>query len=207
MSKDLDCKKCRRAGQKLFLKGERCFSPKCAMVKKPYPPGVHGKKRRRGLTEYGTQLAEKQKLKRIYGVSEKQLKKYFEESTKARGVATDVLLAKLETRIDNVIFRLGLAESRAKARQIVAHGHVFLNGRKIDIPSIQVKKGDLIKIKKSSLNKPLFSNLETRLKKFNPPVWLSLDKKELTASVLAMPIKEEMEIPADLQIIVEYYSR
>ena len=177
------------------------------MVKKPYPPGVHGKKRRRGLTEYGTQLAEKQKLKRIYGVSEKQLKKYFEESTKARGVATDVLLAKLETRIDNVIFRLGLAESRAKARQIVAHGHVFLNGRKIDIPSIQVKKGDLIKIKKSSLNKPLFSNLETRLKKFNPPVWLSLDKKELTASVLAMPIKEEMEIPADLQIIVEYYSR
>jgi len=207
MSKDPDCKKCRRAGQKLFLKGERCFTPKCAMIKKPYPPGVHGKKRRRGLTEYGTQLAEKQKLKRIYGVSEKQLKKYFEESTKARGVATDVLLAKLETRIDNVIFRLGLAESRAKARQIVAHGHVFLNGRKIDIPSIQVKKGDLIKIKKSSLNKPLFSNLETRLKKFNPPVWLSLDKKELTASVLAMPIKEEMEIPADLQIIVEYYSR
>ncbi len=177
------------------------------MVKKPYPPGVHGKKRRRGLTEYGVQLAEKQKLRKIYGVNEKQLKKYFEESAKARGVATDVLLAKLETRIDNVIFRLGLAESRAKARQIVAHGHVLLNGRKINIPSIQVKKGDLIKIKKSSLGKPLFGNLETKLKKFNPPAWLSLDKKELTASVLATPIKEEMEIPADLQMIVEYYSR
>ena len=205
--KDPVCKKCRRAGQKLFLKGERCFTPKCAMVKKPYPPGVHGRKRRRGLTEYGTQLAEKQKLKKIYGVNENQLKKYFKEAAKARGVATDVLLSKLETRIDNVIFRLGLAESRAKARQIVGHGHILLNNRKINIPSIHVKKGDLIKIKKSSLNKPLFSSLETKLKKYNPPAWLSLDKKELTASVLAMPSKEEMEIPADLQMIVEYYSR
>lgn len=205
--KDPVCKKCRRAGQKLFLKGERCFTPKCAMVKKPYTPGVHGRKRRRGLTEYGIQLAEKQKLKKIYGVNENQLKKYFKEAAKARGVATDVLLSKLETRMDNVIFRLGLAESRAKARQIVGHGHILLNNRKINIPSIHVKKGDLIKIKKSSLNKPLFSSLETRLKKYNPPVWLSLDKKELTASVLAMPSKEEMEIPADLQMIVEYYSR
>jgi len=205
--KDPVCKKCRRAGQKLFLKGERCFTPKCAMVKKPYAPGVHGRKRRRGLTEYGTQLAEKQKLKKIYGVKETQLKKYFKEAAKARGVATNILLTKLETRMDNVIFRLGLVESRAKARQIVSHGHILLNNRRVNIPSIHVKKGDLIKIKKSSLNKPLFSNLETKLKKYNPPTWLSLDKKELAASVLALPSAEEMEIPADLQMIVEYYSR
>lgn len=202
-----ECKKCRRAGQKLFLKGERCFTPKCAMVKKPYVPGVHGRKRKRALTEYGAQLAEKQKLKRIYGVNESQLKKYFKEAAKARGVSTDILLTKLEMRIDNVIFRLGLVESRAKARQVVTHGHILLNNRKVNIPSAHVKKGDLIKIKKSSLSKPLFGSLETKLKKYNPPVWLSLDKKELIASVLAMPNKEEMEIPADLQMIVEYYSR
>src|SRR4030042_1646712 len=195
------CKKCRRAGQKLFLKGERCFTPKCAMVKKPYVPGVHGRKRRRALTEYGMQLAEKQKLKRIYGVSETQLKKYVTEAAKARGIAPDVLLNKLETRIDNVVFRLGIAESRRKARQIVAHGHILLNDKKIDIPSINVKKGDVIKIKKSSLVKPLFNNLETKLKKYNPPTWLSLDKKDLQATVNAPPNREETGITVDLQMI------
>lgn len=205
--KESPCKKCRRAGQKLFLKGERCFTPKCAMVKKPYVPGVHGKKRRRALTEYGLQLAEKQKLKIIYGVSEKQLKKYFKEAAKSKGVATEVLLTKLETRIDNVIFRLGLAESRAKARQIVSHGHILLNNRKVDIPSVHVKKEDIIQIKNSSLNKMIFKSLETRLKKFKPPTWLFLNKENWQAGVLAQPSKEEMEAPADLQMIVEYYSR
>lgn len=201
------CKKCRRAGQKLFLKGERCFTPKCAMVKKPYVPGVHGKKRRRALSEYGIQLLEKQKLKEIYGLNETQLKKYFKEASKARGATTEILLTKLETRIDNVIFRLGLTESRAKARQIVSHGHILLNDRKVNIPSIHVKKGDVIKIKKSSLSKKLFENLETRLKKYNPPTWLSLDKKDWQATILAMPSREEMELPAELQMVVEYYSR
>lgn len=201
------CKKCRRAGQKLFLKGERCFTAKCAMVKKPYPPGVHGKKRRRGLSEYGAQLAEKQKLRRIYNINERQLKKYFKEAAKARGVVTEVLLNKLETRIDNVIFRLGLAQSRAKTRQIVSHGHILLNNRKITIPSICVKKGDIITIKKASLKKTLFKDLETRLKKFKPPSWLSLDKKEFKAIVLSSSIKQEIETPINLQMIVEYYSR
>lgn len=204
---DSVCKKCRRAGQKLFLKGERCFTPKCAMVKKPYPPGVHGKKRRRALSEYGSQLAEKQKLRRIYGVNERQLKNYFKEASKSRVATTDMLLIKLETRIDNVIFRLGWAESRAKARQIVSHGHILLNKRKIDIPSIIVKKGDVIRVKKSSLKKALFKNLETRLKKYKPPVWFSLDKKELKATVSASPPREEVNVPVDLQMIVEYYSR
>ena len=201
------CKKCRRSGAKLFLRGERCFSPKCAMVKKPYPPGTHGKKRRSALSEYGLQLAEKQKLRKIYNIGETQLRKYFSTALKSRGVATEVLLIKLETRIDNVIFRLGLAESRAKARQIVSHGHILLNDKKINIPSIHVKKGDVIKIKKGSLAKPLFSGLVAKLKKYNPPTWLSLNKESLSANVLNMPTKEDIESNVDLQMIVEYYSR
>lgn len=205
--KDPKCKKCRRAGQKLFLKGERCFTPKCPMIKKPYPPGVHAKKRRRGLSEYGAQLAEKQKLRRIYDIGEKQLKKYFKEAAKTRGMLTDVLLSKLETRLDNVVFRLGWAESRSKARQIVSHGHILLNNRKVDIPSIGVKKGDKIKIKKSILKSPLFKDLEIKLKKFKPPSWLSLDKKEFKATVLNLPLGKEIEVPVDLSMIIEYYSR
>lgn len=204
---DSKCKKCRRAGQKLFLKGERCFTPKCAMVKKPYPPGVHGKKRRRGLSEYGAQLKEKQKLRIMYGVGERQLKRYFRDASKARGATTETLLTTLERRIDNVIFRLGWTESRTKARQIVSHGHILLNNKKIDIPSIIVKKGDVIEIKKTSFKKGLFRDLETKLKKFFPPKWLSLDKKEFKATVLAAPSKDEIEAPVDLQMIVEFYSR
>lgn len=204
---DSKCKKCRRLGQKLFLKGERCFTPKCAMVKKPYPPGVHGKKRRRGLSEYGSQLAEKQKLKRIYGIRERQLRRYFKEASKSRGATTEVLLTTLERRIDNVIFRLGWAESRTKGRQIVSHGHILLNGKRVDIPSINLKKGDVVEINKASLKKSLFRDLEIKLKKFTPPAWLSLDKKEFKAAVLAMPSKEAIETPVDLQMIVEYYSR
>ena len=201
------CKKCRRAGQKLFLKGERCFTPKCAMIKKPYPPGIHGKKRRRGLSEYGTQLAEKQKLRRIYNVSEKQLKRYFREARKAKGVVTEILLDKLETRIDNIIFRLGFAESRAKARQMVSHGHILLNNRKVTIPSIGLKKRDVITIKKASLKKALFKDLERKLKKVKPPKWLVLDKKEVKASVLDIPSRQGIEVPVDLSMIIEYYSR
>lgn len=204
---DSKCKKCRRLGQKLFLKGERCFTPKCAMVKKPYPPGVHGKKRRRGLSEYGAQLSEKQKLRIMYGVGERQLKRYFRDASKARGATTETLLTTLERRIDNVIFRLGWTESRTKARQIVSHGHILLNNKKIDIPSIIVKKGDVIEIKKTSFKKGLFRDLETKLKKFSPPKWLSLDKKEFKATVLATPSKDEIEAPVDLQMIVEFYSR
>lgn len=192
---------------KLFLRGERCFTPKCAMVKKPYPPGAHGKKRRAAISEYGSQLAEKQKLRKIYNINEAQLRKYFESASKSKGVATEVLLQKLETRIDNVIFRLGFAESRAKARQIVSHGHIILNDRKIDIPSIHVKKGDAIKIKNSSFAGPLFNGLVVKLKKFNPPKWLSLNRENLEVVVLAMPLKEEIDNNVDLQMIVEYYSR
>jgi len=204
---DPRCKKCRRAGQKLFLRGERCFTTKCAMIKKAYPPGAHGKRRRRGLSEFGAQLAEKQKLRLIYNVRERQLKKYFLDSLKTKGVTTEIFLNRLETRLDNVIFRLGLAESRAKARQIVSHGHILLNGKRVDIPSINVKKGDVIEIRKASLNKTLFKDLETKLKKFKPPSWLSLDKKEWKATILGLPSKEDVMLPVDLQKIVEFYSK
>lgn len=201
------CKKCRRASQKLFLKGERCYTTKCAMVKKPYAPGVHGKKRRSALSEYGTQLMEKQKLRLTYGLREKQLKNYFKAASKVKGVLTEVILRKLETRVDNVIFRAGLAESRIKARQIVSHGHIILNNKKITIPSIELKKGDLLEIKTSSLKKPIFVNLETKLKKYNPPSWISLDKENFKISISNLPSKEDIEPPVDLQMIVEYYSK
>ena len=177
------------------------------MIKKAYPPGAHGKRRRRGLSEFGAQLAEKQKLRLIYNVRERQLKKYFLDSLKTKGVTTEFFLNRLETRLDNVIFRLGLAESRAKARQIVSHGHILLNGKRVDIPSINVKKGDVIEIRKASLNKTLFKDLETKLKKFKPPSWLSLDKKEWKATILGLPSKEDVMLPVDLQKIVEFYSK
>jgi len=205
---DARCKKCRRLSQKLFLKGERCYTTKCAMVKKPYAPGVHGKKKRRAaLSEYGTQLAEKQKLRLIYGLREKQLKNYFKTASKIKGVLTEIILRKLETRIDNVIFRAGLAESRIKARQIVSHGHIILNKRRITIPSIELKKGDVLEIKASSLKKPIFTGLEIKIKKYNPPAWIFLDKENFKISISHLPLKEDIESPVDLQMIVEYYSR
>jgi len=175
------------------------------MIKKPYAPGLHGKKRKKALSEYGSQLAEKQKLRRIYGIGEKQLRKYFKEASKSRGIATDILLRILESRIDNVVFRVGIAESRAKARQIVSHGHILLNGRKVDIPSIILKKGDSLEIKKSSLLKPIFKGLENKFKKQDLPNWLSLENKKI--SVLSLPENRETDAPVDLQMIIEFYSR
>jgi len=202
------CKKCRRAGQKLFLKGERCFSSKCAMVKKPYPPGVHrGKKRRRTNSEYGAQLTEKQKLRRIYGINEKQSNRYFKESMKEKGVVGDNLLRKLETRLDNVVSKLGWAESKRKARQLVNHGHILVNNRKVDIPSFQVKPKDTIGIKKNSLKLKPFKDLKIKLKKFKTPEWLSLDENKLKGKINSFPGREDINIPVDIQMVVEYYSR
>ena len=206
--REVICKKCRRIGQKLFLKGERCFTPKCAMVKKPYPPGIHGKKKkRRATSEYGVQLTEKQKVCKIYNIRERQSKRYFQESLREKGIIGDNILKKLELRLDNVVFRLGLAESRSKARQIVSHGHVLVNDKKINIPSFQVKLNNTIKIKKSSLDSALFKDLKTKLKKYKPLDWLSFDKDKLEGKIISLPTQENVKIPADLQMIVEYYSR
>jgi len=204
------CKKCRRAGEKLFLREGRCFSAKCAMIKKPYSPGMRAKKHRSALSEYGMQLAEKQKARRIYNVGEKQFKKYFVEASKAKGRVPDVLLQKLETRLDNAVFRLGIAGSRAKTRQMVSHGHILLNGEKVTIPSINVKKNDIIEIRKSSMGKVLFEDLENKLKKIQLPAWLVIEKNdanEFKAKVLGAPEKSEVNVPFDLAMIIEFYSR
>ncbi len=205
---DSKCKKCRRAGEKLFLKGDRCFTQKCAMVRRPYYPGVHGNKRRRGgISEYGIQLAEKQKVKRSYHLRENQFRKYFDMASRKEGVTGDILLQILETRLDNVVFRGGLAGSRSIARQIVGHGHIALNGRRVDIPSILVKVGDVITIRKGSENKAIFKDLKEKLKKYQTPGWLSLDKDKLSIEVKRMPQKDDIDSQFNMQLITEFYSR
>ncbi len=210
MLRESICKKCRRAGQKLFLREERCFTPKCAMIKKPYVPGMKAKKHRSTLSEYGSQLAEKQKLRKIYGISEKQFRKYFKEASRAKGAVPEALIKKLETRLDNVVFRLGLGGSRAKTRQMVAHGHILLNGSKVDIPSINVKRGDIVEIRQGSLKKILFKDLDAKIKKQTIPSWLSIESKEgesFRASVSGSPIISEVLLPVDLAMVIEFYSR
>ncbi len=204
---DAKCKKCRRAGQKLFLKGERCFSQKCAMIRRPYPPGVHGKSMRRRASEYGLQLAEKQKVRYAYGISEQQFKKYFKEIVGQKGNKEDLFAQKLESRLDNVVFRFSWASSRALSRQLVNHGHILVNGRKVDIPSYQVKKGDVVKIKETSKKKNIFKDLKTILKKYELPKWLSLDKEKFEGKIKKQPVLEDMDKIGELNMIIEYYSR
>jgi len=204
------CAKCRREKEKLFLKGDRCFSPKCAMVKKPYAPGSQGKKFRKSSSEYGTQLREKQKVKRTYGVLERQFKKYFVEANKKKGMTGENMLVKLEKRLDNVIFRTGLAKSRAAARQMVGHGHVLVerngNKRKVNIPSFEVREKDKIFVKEHSKDKNIFKNLDY-LKKYSFPSWIAFDASELKGEIVADPKMEDININANMQLIVELYAR
>jgi len=201
------CKLCRREGEKLMLKGERCKTAKCAIVKKNYPPGLHGPKGRSSRQSgYNMQLREKQKAKRIYNLLEKQFQLSFERAIKQKGNTGENLLRILETRLDNVIYRLGFAESRAQARTLVNHGHFQVNDKKVNIPSFNVKTGDIIKIKKSSLTGKQFANLTERLKKTEVPGWLNLDK-DLSAKVLHQPAKENFEIKINAQTIIEFYSK
>lgn len=204
------CRKCRREKEKLFLKGDRCFTPKCAMVKKAYPPGLHGAKFSRTSSEFGKQLREKQKVKKIYGILERQFKNYFKEASKEKGVTGAVMLTKLEKRLDNVVYRLGFASSRRSARQVVGHGHIFVerNGkkRKVNIPSFEVKINDGIFIKEASKSKGAFKNLD-HLKEDFAPSWLALDPKDLFGRVISEPKKEDINVNADMQLIVELYAR
>ena len=202
-------KLCRREGQKLFLKGERCFTPKCAMERRPYPAGMHGRRRqfRRRVSEYGTQLREKQKAKRIYGVLERQFRRYFEEAERRPGLTGLNLLMMLETRLDNVVYRLGLASSRAQARQLVRHGHFSVNGRKTNIPSYLVRPSSEIAVRERSKEMAYFRDVAQRLGERPLPEWLSLDEETLSARVLAFPSRDDVEIPVSEQLIVEYYSR
>jgi len=204
------CKTCRRLGVKLFLKGEKCFSAKCPMVRKPYPPGPKKKRRARSLSEYGKELREKQKLRNWYNLSERQFKNYVRgvlDSKAKIGNAAELLIKKLESRLDNTIFRLGFAPSRVMARQLISHGHFMVNKRAINISSYLVKKGDIISLKQSSSKKGVFQNISAILKKQTPPSWLQLDAEKMEGKVIGEPSFGEASPPAEISSIFEYYSR
>lgn len=199
----------RRIGEKLFLKGERSYSSKTAIVKKPYPPGMHGQKGSRKLSEFGQQLKSKQKIRNIYRMLEKQFKTYIKESLKSKGEKYSAIINKLETRLDNAVFRMGLAQSRDQARQIVNHGHILVNGRKTNIPSFHIIIGDVISVREGSAKLPYFSAFVPQwLKKYDSPLWIRVDKDKLTAKIVGLPTLDDSGMQTnDLQAIIEFYSR
>ena len=201
------CRLCRREGVKLYLKGERCYSPKCAMERRPYPPGQHGQKRARRPSDYAVRLREKQKLRRIYGISERQFRNLFEEASKKKGVTGSVFLGHLESRLDNVVYRLRFAVSRRQARQLVRHGHITVNGRRVDLPSYRVRPGDEIAVAEKSRNLELIrQNLEAmKGRKVGP--WLSLDVEGMKGKFLRLPDREDLALPVNEQLVIEFYSR
>jgi small subunit ribosomal protein S4 len=201
------CKKCRRAGEKLFLRGERCSSPKCAMVKRNYPPGIHGPKGYPRSTSFGSQLKEKQNAKRMYGLTERQFHGFYEKAVKKRGNSGDILLQLLETRLDNVIYRLGFAKSRKTARQLINHGHFLINNKKVNIPSYKLKVNDEISVNPQSLKKTYFNDLIKILEKHETVSWIKLDKKSFKAKILSLPQGEELPKGIQTQLIIEFYSR
>ena len=200
------CRLCRREGMKLYLKGDRCYSDKCAVDRRGYAPGQHGQGRRK-LSEYGIQLREKQKAKRIYGVLERQFRKYYKMAEKMKGVTGENLLQLLERRLDNVVYRLGLASSRAEARQLVRHGHFKVNGRKVNIPSYLVDVGDVITVKEKSRNSKRIKELVERAQDRTVPDWLQINYESLEGKVIELPTKEHIDIPIEEHLIVEFYSR
>jgi len=205
---DSKCKLCRRAGEKLFLKGDRCLSPKCAMVRRPYAPGIHGHNPSRGGSEFGRQLMMKQKIKRLYGVMERQFRHHFDEVRKIPGVTGDQLISRLERRLDNVIYRLGFAVSRAQAKQLVSHKMFEVNGKRVNIPSFEVRVNDMIVLKQNKKIKQFFKNQEEILKnKKDVPHWLVLDVEKQTGKVLALPARDDVGVRVDAQMVVEYYSK
>ena len=201
------CRLCRREGQKLFLKGDRCYTEKCSLERRGYAPGMHGNARNKKLSEYGVQMREKQKAKRYYGVLESQFRDYFEQANKKSGMTGENLLSLLETRLDNVAYRLGFAMSRAEARQMVRHGHFTVNGKKVNIPSYLVKAGDVIELKDASRSLDKFKGtLEANASRVIPK-WLDFDKNKLSAKVLAEPARDDIDLPIEEHLIVELYSK
>lgn len=198
------CRRCRREGMKLFLKGDKCYTDKCPVSRRMYAPGQHGQNRKK-LSNYGIQLREKQKVKSIYGVLEAQFRRYFEEAERRKGITGENLLQMLERRLDNVVYRLGFAASRAQARQIVKHGHILVNGKKVDIPSYEVKVGDVVSVKEKSRQMQVIKdNLEANR---NVPDWLQLNKDNFEGTVVALPKREHIDIPIEEHYIVELYSK
>ena len=201
---DAKCRQCRREGCKLFLKGEKCTTKKCPLERRPVVPGQHGQSRKR-VTQYGTQLREKQKVKRAYGILEKQFKGYYDEAERMKGVVGENMLSLIERRLDNVIYRMGIGSSRAESRQIVNHGHITVNGRRVDIPSFMVKVGDVIEVKDNK--KPLEMFKELKGMKVVMPKWIEFDAEKLIGKVLALPKREDIEMNISEHLIIELYSR
>jgi len=203
---DASCRFCRREGQKLFLKGEKCYTKKCAMEKRPYAPGQHGQMKKK-QSEYGVQLREKQKAKRFYGVLERQFSKYFDMAVKRHGVTGTNLLQILESRLDNVVYRLGMGTSRAEARQLVLHAHFTVNGKKVNIPSYLVKPGDVVALKSKSRSLEKFKSILEVTGSKVVPQWLDFDEDNMTGKVISLPAREDVDVQVSEHLIVELYSK
>ncbi|MEK6256710.1 MAG: 30S ribosomal protein S4 [Chloroflexota bacterium] len=204
------CKLCRREGEKLFLKGDRCFSPKCSIEKRAYPPGQHGRSRQwrqSRESDFGSQLRAKQKARRVYGVLERQFRRYYKQALKSRELTGLTMLQILESRLDNVIYRMGFASSRSQARQLVAHGHFDVNGRRTNIPSMSIKPGDEINIRAASRKNAYFKELPEFAKERTVPEWVSRDVAKLTGEITRLPERAEIDANLNEQLVVEYYSR
>ena len=201
------CRLCRREGMKLFLKGPKCFTDKCPIEKRNFAPGQHGKDRKAKVVGYGLQLREKQKAKRIYFTQEGQFRNYFEKAARSKGVTGELLLQQLERRLDTVVYRIGLGVSRRQARQLVRHGHVNVNGRRVDIPSFQVSVGDEIVIREASRKLIILEQAKEFAAHGNPPTWLDIDRENYKGRVLALPKREDIQLPVNEQLIVELYSK
>ena len=199
-----DCRQCRREGCKLFLKGDRCTTKKCAFERRQTLPGQHGAARKR-VTEYGLQLREKQKVKRAYGILEKQFRKYYEEAERMKGITGDNMLSLIERRLDNVVYRMGIGASRSECRQIVNHGHITVNGKRVNIPSFLVKVGDVIAIKENKRDLEMFKELKGM--KIIMPKWLEFDSEKLEGKILALPTREDIDLNIKEHLIIELYSR
>jgi small subunit ribosomal protein S4 len=205
--KDAVCRLCRREGMKLFLKGSKCFTDKCPIEKRNFAPGQHGKDRKAKIVGYGLQLREKQKAKRIYFTQEKQFRNYFERAARTKGVTGEMLLQQLERRLDNVVYRLGFAVARRQARQLVRHGHVSVNGRKVDIPSFQVNVGDEVAVREASNKLTILEIAKDFASHQPPPAWLQVDRDGYKGHVLSLPTRSDINLPINEQLIVELYSK
>ena len=201
------CRLCRRENLKLYLKGDRCYSDKCAIDRRTYPPGQHGQRRGGKTSDYGLQLREKQKVKRMYGLGEKQFRLFFHRADAGKGITGEALLVMLERRLDNVVYRFGFANSRAQARQLVKHNHFLVNGKKVNIPSYQTRVGDVLEIREKSQNVQAITDSVDAVVRRGMPQWLELDKDNLKGTVKAMPVREDITMPIQESQIVEFYSK
>lgn len=201
------CRQCRREGLKLYLKGERCYTEKCGVDRRTYAPGQHGQRRRGKTSEYGLQLREKQKARRIYGVLEGQFRRYFQDADRRKGITGENLLQILESRLDNIVYRMGFALSRPEARQLVKHGHFAVNGKKVSIPSYQVRPGDEIEVREASRTKGRFKELAELTQNQGTMEWLEVNRENLSGKVIRLPNRDEIDIPITEHLIVELYSR